>query len=69
MTVPLLTFTARVIDELFDFSLMLFLEILISGFSLVAVFADCWLAIVWFVSPLRYFEESYFCSMWVFLDG
>ena len=41
MTVPLLTLTARVIEELDGFSLMLFFAILTSGFSLVAVLADC----------------------------
>ena len=46
MTVPFLTLTARVIDELFDFSLVFFFAILTSGFSLVAVFVDCWLIIV-----------------------
>ena len=64
-----LTLAARTIDELFDFSLMLFFAIFTSGFSLVAVLADYWLAKVWLFSPLRYFEESYFWSMWVFLDG
>ena len=34
-------FAPRVTDELFDFSLMDFLAILTSGFSLAAVEADC----------------------------
>ena len=41
MTALFLMFTPRVTDELFDFSLMVFLAILTSGFSFAAVAADC----------------------------